>query len=134
MRLDFSKTFFVYIHTSKCMDMLLTNGCKHVLFISLILFKIKECAVIIPRANQLIIILSKVRGEEQVSSYIFVLWCKWEKKLRGIIKMSLAFHLKKTQEMIEVKPKKEEAHHHIHTNRTSRFLFYNIHIDMMRRK
>ena len=30
---------------------------------------------------------------EQVSCYIFVLWCKWEKKLEGIIKMSLAFHL-----------------------------------------
>ncbi len=111
MRLDFSKTFFVYIHTSKCMDMLLTNGCKHVLFISLILFKIKECAVIIPRANQLIIILSKVRGEEQVSSYIFVLWCKWEKKLRGIIKMSLAFHLKKTQEMRNRSKRKNSSLH-----------------------
>jgi nitrate reductase NapAB chaperone NapD len=81
--------------------MLLLMVCKHVLFISLILFKIKECAVMIPRANQLIIILSEATGKEQVSSYIFVLWCKWEKKLEGIIKMSLAFHLKKTQEMRE---------------------------------
>jgi hypothetical protein len=51
------------------------------------------------------------REKEQVSSYIFVLWCKWEKKLEGIIKMSLAFHLKKTQEMIEVKQKKNSSSH-----------------------
>jgi hypothetical protein len=61
----------------------------------------------IPRANQLIIILSEATGKEQVSSYIFVLWCKWEKKLEGIIKMSLAFHLKKTQEMRERGQKKK---------------------------
>ena len=92
MRLDFSN-LKIYVYVS-------TNGCKHVLFISLILFKIKECAVMIPRANQLIIILSKERegGKNKLA-----LWCKWEKKLEGIIKMSLAFHLKKTQEMIEVK-------------------------------
>jgi hypothetical protein len=44
-------------------------------------------------------LIKKQEGKEQVSSYIFVLWCKWEKKLEGIIKMSLAFHLKKTHEM-----------------------------------
>jgi len=52
-------------------------------------------------------LIKSKRGKEQVSSYIFVVWCKWEKKLEGIIKMSLAFHLKKTQEMRkEVRKKK----------------------------
>jgi hypothetical protein len=65
-------------------------------------------------------LIKSKRGKEQVSSYIFVVWCKWEKKLEGIIKMSLAFHLKKTQEMRK-EVRKKKTHHHIHANRTSRF-------------
>ena len=67
----------------------------------------------------------KEKGE-QVSSYIFVLWCKWEKKLRGIIKMSLAFHLTKIEEMREEVKRREGKliTNSIYTNRKSRFLFF----------
>lgn len=77
------------------------NGCKHVLFVDLILFKIKKCSHH-PKSKSddqhLIKNVEKRKEIEQVSIYV-VQWCKWEKKLEGIIKMSLAFHLKKTHEM-----------------------------------
>jgi hypothetical protein len=78
----------------------ISNGCKHVLFVDLILFKIKKCSHH-PKSKSddqhLIKNVEKRKEIEQVSIYV-VQWCKWEKKLEGIIKMSLAFHIKKTQE------------------------------------
>ncbi len=70
------------------------------LFVDLILFKIKKCSHH-PKSKSddqhLIKNVEKRKEIEQVSIYV-VQWCKWEKKLEGIIKMSLAFHIKKTQE------------------------------------
>jgi hypothetical protein len=53
----------------------------------MILFKIKECAVIIPRANQLIIILSKARRKKNKLALIFLFnGVNGRKSLRGSLK------------------------------------------------
>jgi len=87
-----------------------------VLFVDLILFKIKKCSHH-PKSKSddqhLIKNVEKKRKDIEQVSICVVQWCKWEKKLEGIIKMSLAFHIKKTQEKMMMRGQK--THHLIFT-------------------
>jgi hypothetical protein len=79
----------------------ITNGCKqHVLFVDLILFKIEKCSHHPKSKSDHHHFYQKYRKRKEIEqvSFCVVSWCKWEKRLEGIIKMSLAFYVKKTQE------------------------------------
>lgn len=93
----------------------MSNACKHVLFVDLILFKIKKKCSHHPqsKSDDQHLIKNEEKEIEQVSSCV-VQWCKWEKKLEGIIKMSLAFHIKKTQEKMTMM-RGQKIHHLIFT-------------------